>query len=237
MSDHNGAGDLDRRTAERVLGGADDHARLHALLAAASAPARPGELAGEDAAVTAFKAARRSARTSRMAALRRLLTVKALVLVGGSLILTGGAAAYAAMNGHIPGRAPAAPASPTLDEQTSKGRHTDPAFHGNPLSEAPSSPPPSDSPTSGTQPPDSPHPGAPPSMQRPSASPEPPGDPGGESVPGRQGQRPTPAVPLPPRGSGNNATPPNPNSGKGGDKGTNGDPVDQNAANAEGGPA
>ena len=122
MSDQHGRGELDRRTAERLLDGARDHARLHALLSAASAPARPEELAGEDAAMAAFKAAPRPARRSRLDAVRRFLTVKALVLIGGSLILTGGAAAYAAMNGHLPGRAPAPTPTPAHDEKTSTDR-------------------------------------------------------------------------------------------------------------------
>ncbi|GAA0542087.1 hypothetical protein [Actinomadura livida] len=224
MSDHNGAGDLDRRTAERVLGGADDHARLHALLAAAAAPARPEELAGEDAAVTAFKAVPRPARTSRMAALRRFLTVKALVLVGGSLILTGGAAAYAAMNGHIPGRAPDPSATPTFDQRRSTGQHSEPVTHVTPRSEEPATAPSS----------------APPATKkRRSASPGPAADPsagsGRENAPGQQ--TPPPGNPDPPRGPGDdNGSPSGENSGNGqenGNNGNNGSPPGQNSGNGQ----
>ncbi|MFC4054758.1 hypothetical protein ACFOY4_34155 [Actinomadura syzygii] len=127
MSDHHQAGHLDgragpldRRTAERLLrragrpspGAAPLDAPLDALLAAAAAPARPDELAGEDAAVAAFRAAPRPARQSRAAALRRLLTIKVVAIVGGSLVLTGGAA-YATITGRIPGHSPTPPASPS----------------------------------------------------------------------------------------------------------------------------
>ncbi|MFI0410353.1 hypothetical protein [Actinomadura sp. 3N508] len=116
MSDHHQAGYLDKRAAERLLDGAYDHARLHALLAAAAAPGRPEELAGEDAAVAAFMAAPRPASRSRAAALRRFLTIKVLAVVGGSLILTGGAA-YATITGQLPGRDPAPSQSPTQDHR------------------------------------------------------------------------------------------------------------------------
>ncbi|TDD34383.1 hypothetical protein E1287_16630 [Actinomadura sp. KC06] len=122
MSDHHQPGSLDRRAAERLLDGAYDHARLHALLAAAAAPGRPEELAGEDAAVAAFTAAPRPESRSRTAALRRFLTVKALAVVGGSLILTGGAA-YATITGQLPGRDPAPPPSPSHQER--KDTHGD----------------------------------------------------------------------------------------------------------------
>ncbi|TYB49406.1 hypothetical protein [Actinomadura chibensis] len=129
MSDHHQAGHpggqaarLDRRTAERLLRRAgrpspgaappDPPDPLDALLAAAAAPARPGELAGEDAAVAAFRAVPRPARPSRAAALRRLLTIKVVAIVGGSLVLTGGAA-YATITGRLPGHSPAPPASPS----------------------------------------------------------------------------------------------------------------------------
>ncbi|TDE28655.1 hypothetical protein E1289_21260 [Actinomadura sp. 6K520] len=211
MSDHNGSGDLDRRTAERVLDGAAEHARLHALLAAASAPARPGELAGEDTAVIAFKAARLPARTSRMAALRRFLTIKALVLVGGSLILTGGAAAYATMNGHIPGRAPAPSTTPTMGDRTGTGQHSNPVVQVTPRSGTPASPQPSTS-----RPSDAPSSTPPPATKRPPATPGPSNGPGGGSTPGPPNQTAPPGNPSPPRGRGNNnGVPPDQDSGKG----------------------
>ncbi|MFI0369423.1 hypothetical protein ACH35V_16195 [Actinomadura sp. 1N219] len=123
MSDHHQPGNLDRRAAERLLDGAYDHARLHALLAAAAAPGRPEELAGEDAAVAAFRAAPRPEPRSRTAALRRFLTIKALAVAGGALILTGGAA-YATITGQLPGRDPA-PSSPSPSHREGKDTNGD----------------------------------------------------------------------------------------------------------------
>ncbi|TDC70163.1 hypothetical protein E1200_06120 [Actinomadura sp. GC306] len=217
MSDHRRAGDLDRRTAERILGGAGDHARLQDLLAAASAPARPGELAGEDAAVAAFKAARPPARTSRRAAVRRFLTVKALVLVGGSLILTGGAAAYAAMNGHFPGhdRVPSSP--PTLTGRPSYGGQSDSSRYIPPRSGRPATVPPSTPPAT---------------SKRRSAPPSPSADPGRGTAPGQQKKT------APPRGPGdNNGSPPGENSGNGQSSGNNGSSPGQNSGNGNGKPA
>lgn len=141
MSDHQQAGRLDRRAgrldrraAERILHGAGGHAPLDALLAAAAAPARPDELAGEDAAVAAFRAAARpAAGTSRAAALRRMLTIKVVAIVGASLVLTGGAA-YATMTGRIPGHTPSSPASPSGYDRDG---------HRNPRTRYTQSPPPS----------------------------------------------------------------------------------------------
>ncbi|RKS79394.1 hypothetical protein BZB76_0859 [Actinomadura pelletieri DSM 43383] len=117
MSEHHQAGGFDERAAERLLDGVGGDARLRALLTAAAAPARPAELAGEDAAVAAFLAAPRPARGSRAAALRRFLTIKVLAVVGGSLILTGGAA-YATITGQLPGgRDPAPSPSPTINKR------------------------------------------------------------------------------------------------------------------------
>lgn len=196
MSDHHRAGRLDERTLEGLLGleGADAHARLHGLLSAAAAPARPEELAGEDAAVAAFRAAPRPARNSRMsrvAALRRFLTVKALVLVGGSLLLTGGAAA--AITGNIPGQEASPTPSTTPGDHTGTRQDETPATQFGPTG-APAAPrpaaPPSASPTPGT------------SMK----------DNGTTTPPGRQNAKPTPPLNTrtPPRGpgSGNGSPPP-----------------------------
>lgn len=153
MSDQHRAGAeaerLDKRTAERLLDGADGHARLHVLLSAAAAPARPEELAGEDAAVAAFRTAPRPARTSRAAILRRFLTVKVLAVVGGSLILTGGAA-YATMNGHLPGQDSTPSPSPTLHERPGPGEDSIPAgeFSPKPPTSPTSTAPPTTSPSS-----------------------------------------------------------------------------------------
>jgi hypothetical protein len=124
MSDQDRAGGLDGRAAERLLDGAGGPARLRALLAAAAAPARPEELAGEDAAVAAFRAASAPERVSRAAMLRRFLTIKAVAIVGGSVILTG-ATAYATITGQLPGQDPAPSPSPTLDKrERSRGDST-----------------------------------------------------------------------------------------------------------------
>ncbi|TDB87710.1 hypothetical protein E1264_13765 [Actinomadura sp. KC216] len=143
MSDHQQAGYLDRRAAERILDGAYDHARLHTLLTAAAAPGRPEELAGEDAAVAAFMAAPRPAPRSRTAALRRFLTIKALAVVGGSLILTGGAA-YATITGQFPGSDPAPSQSPISRDPKGTDSEENPATK--PSSPAPSTTPSAPSP-------------------------------------------------------------------------------------------
>lgn len=117
MSDDTEPGRLDPRAAERLLDGAGGHAELGELLAAASAPGRPRELAGEDAAVAAFLAAPRPARRSRAAALRRFLTAKVIAVVGGSILLSGGAA-FA--TGNFPGQDAAPAPSPTPHERKTR---------------------------------------------------------------------------------------------------------------------
>ncbi|MBN1173877.1 MAG: hypothetical protein JXA67_17020 [Micromonosporaceae bacterium] len=99
---------VDAVTAERLLGGETvaDHERLAGLLAAAAAPARPGELAGETAAVLAFRAAHRHPVSPRRNALvvkpsmTRFLTVKiaAIVIAIGGV----GGVAVAAGTGNLP---------------------------------------------------------------------------------------------------------------------------------------
>lgn len=118
MSDDTEPGRLDPRAAERLLDGGGGDAELRALLAAASAPGRPRELAGEDAAVAAFLAAPRPARTSRAAVLRRFLTAKVIAVVGGSILLSGG---VAFATGNFPGQdAAPAPSSTPHDRKTPK---------------------------------------------------------------------------------------------------------------------
>ncbi|GGP99602.1 hypothetical protein BKA00_005661 [Actinomadura coerulea] len=119
MSDDTEPGRLDPRTAERLLDGAGGHPELRELLAAASAPARPGELAGEDAAVAAFLAAPRPARRSRTAALRRFLTAKVIAVVGGSILLSGG---VAFATGNLPGQ-DAAPGPSSTPHERKPGEH------------------------------------------------------------------------------------------------------------------
>ncbi|MGP4023134.1 hypothetical protein [Actinomadura sp. 3N407] len=209
MSDHHGAGRLDEHTLEGLLGldGADGHARLHALLSAAAAPARPDELAGEDAAVAAFRAAPHPVRKSRMscvAAMRRFLTVKALVLVGGSLILTGGAAA--AITGNIPGQEASPTPSTTPGDGTGTRQDETPATQFSPGG-APANPEPATPPSA------SPTPSASKKVN------------GGSTAPGLGKTKPTPPrnIRTPPRGPGSNQGSPPPDPGGPPGTGTGGD--------------
>lgn len=83
---------IDRETAERMLGGtpADRNPVAEVLAAAAAAPHR-GELSGEGAAVTAFRAARvdGAAQARRGPRLRGLLSLRAAMLAAG--VAVGGA--------------------------------------------------------------------------------------------------------------------------------------------------
>ncbi|MFE9106551.1 hypothetical protein [Actinomadura geliboluensis] len=130
MSDHTEAGRLDERTAERLLDGAGGPPALHTLLAAAAAPGRAAELAGEDAAVAAFRSAPPAARPSRLAAVRRFLTAKVIALVGGCLLVLTGGVAYA--TGHFPGMEPAPAPSPTQQESEGGGHDSTPATQYSP---------------------------------------------------------------------------------------------------------
>ncbi|TDC56170.1 hypothetical protein E1281_08670 [Actinomadura sp. KC345] len=236
MSDHHRIERLDRRTAKRLLDGADGHARLQALLSSAAAPAQPGELAGEDAAVAAFNAAARTARTSRAVTWRRFLTVKALVVMGASLIVTGGAA-YATITGNLPGREPAPSETPSLHHETSTSQGSTKVSH------APPSAPPSSPPSSKTRPSPSTSPSA-------GTSKEPPGR---VNAPGRQQKKTTAPqntrtapqnTRTPPRGPGhNNGSPPGDNSGngngngQGNGNGDNGSSPRTNSGNGNGPPS
>src|SRR5262245_39109641 len=101
---------IDRITAEYLVRGARTGMHgsdpLAQLLAAAATPARPDELAGEEAAVTAFRAANlarppQSRRRSMLStALAKLATAKAAVAV---VAVSGGGIALAAGSGHLPG--------------------------------------------------------------------------------------------------------------------------------------
>ncbi|MEV3921270.1 hypothetical protein [Actinomadura coerulea] len=192
MSDDTEPGRLDPRAAERLLDGAGGHPELRELLAAASAPARPGELAGEDAAVAAFLAAPRPARRSRTAALRRFLTAKVIALVGGSILLSGG---VAFATGNLPGQ-DATPGPSSTPHERKPGEHG-----GGPGSRASHRP--------GTVP--SPGPSREPGKAA--------GEHGRTSAPGLEKKTTGPkAKPTPPRGPGNSngttrPTPPS-NSGK-----------------------
>jgi hypothetical protein len=116
---------IDPRTAERLIreARADDHSAdpLARLLAAAATPARPGELAGEDAAVSAFRQAnlgRAPRRRTRMrTAFAKLATAK--VALAAALALGGGGIALAAGGGHLPGGAGSNQQASTRPEQNS----------------------------------------------------------------------------------------------------------------------
>jgi hypothetical protein len=94
------------RAADRPAGAPDDPSPLDLLLAAATAPAAPAELAGERAAVAAFLRARgdqaRPAAAGRSVArsrLRRALVVKVAV---GLSVAIGGGTAFAAQTARLP---------------------------------------------------------------------------------------------------------------------------------------
>lgn len=72
---------MTRHDARRILDGRDRSGRLGALLDAAAAPARPGELRGEDDALTAFRTAPRVAVRPRRSFLARFVVVKAVIAV------------------------------------------------------------------------------------------------------------------------------------------------------------
>lgn len=103
---------IDRKTAERLLGGTAVDPRDHSdplvrLLAATCAPAHPGEFVGEQIAMDAFRAAhldlvRRPERRSMIqTALAKLLTLKVAVAAGVAVAATGGVA-LAASTGALP---------------------------------------------------------------------------------------------------------------------------------------
>jgi hypothetical protein len=100
----------DRDHAERLLNGtvADSHDELVRLLAAASVPAHPHELAGEEAALNAFRAQRAGltrqppSRASVRTISARFVTVK--VAIGAAVAIGAtGSVALAATTGALPG--------------------------------------------------------------------------------------------------------------------------------------
>ncbi|HEX6683346.1 MAG TPA: hypothetical protein VF062_11150 [Candidatus Limnocylindrales bacterium] len=105
--------DLSREAAERLLSGdstppPEGAERLAALLAAAAAPARPDELAGEAAAMAAFRA---HPPTVRRWSLRRALTIKVAAVVAATV--AAGGVALASTTGLLPN-----PFSPPKVEQS-----------------------------------------------------------------------------------------------------------------------
>jgi hypothetical protein len=120
MSDHRSRR-IGRRTAEHLLrgrSGATGHDRLSDLLTAAAAPARDGELTGEQAAVAAFRAARLEPAPQRRRpwmlkiALANVLTAK----IAGVTALAAGGIALAAATGTLPGHQREAPVLPASSE-------------------------------------------------------------------------------------------------------------------------
>jgi hypothetical protein len=111
---------IDRRTAEQLLRNAPGRLpvagrdRLSDLLAAAGAPARDQELAGEQAAMAAFRDARLATAPQRWrprmlkAALANLLAVK----IAGVTVLAAGGIALAAAAGTLPGQQREEPTMP-----------------------------------------------------------------------------------------------------------------------------
>jgi hypothetical protein len=90
-------GDMDRRTADRLLRGDRTGHPLDQVLAAATAPATDRELAGEAAALAAFRAATHSPATRRRpslvrSTLTRLLTLKVAAVALGTSATIGGVA-------------------------------------------------------------------------------------------------------------------------------------------------
>jgi hypothetical protein len=113
---------VNRRTAEQSLRGAPDRVRtdgpdaLNNLLAAASAPAHRGELAGEEAAVAAFRAARldEAAQPRRQSMLKvtlaKVLSVKIAAIAVATLAV--GGVAVAAVTGNLPNQGEPTPPPP-----------------------------------------------------------------------------------------------------------------------------
>jgi hypothetical protein len=106
-ADRSGRGEIGRDEVERVLRDAAGGPRpgqdpLTAFLAAAAAPAHEDELAGEEAAVAAFRRARLASPSRRRPMFARLLTVKAAVALGLATTAIGGVA-LAAASGTLPG--------------------------------------------------------------------------------------------------------------------------------------
>ncbi len=116
--------DLDRETAEQLLGGAsptgDAGAERRArLLAAAGGPPRPYEFAREEEAVAAFHAARKPSR--RRLSWRSLLTFKVLAVTA---TITVGGLAFASTAGILPDPFKPPAASPSTSAPSLPGRST-----------------------------------------------------------------------------------------------------------------
>jgi hypothetical protein len=96
---------IDASTAERLLAGGHGPQPVADVLLRAAAPGTPGELAGEEAAVVAFRMATLYGQPAARASTpttwgRRLLTVKAAAI--GLAVVTAGGVALAAGTGALP---------------------------------------------------------------------------------------------------------------------------------------
>ncbi|QUQ65833.1 hypothetical protein [Kutzneria sp. CA-103260] len=161
MSTHHRRRRLDRRTCEQMLGGAPVAGGdpLTDLLAAAAAPARDGELAGEQAAVAAFRAARlgtahQPQRPSMVKTLlAKLLTARIAAAVAAVAVAVGGIATAAAtgyLRSPLGGNSTVAPAhssAPATSAESSSASESpgvgDSDDHGTSSPRSPESPSPS----------------------------------------------------------------------------------------------
>jgi hypothetical protein len=119
---------LDHETAERLLDGGRVHPRsgaasLASLLASAASAPQAHELAGEDAAVMAFRAAHRERTQHRVSWWRRLITFKVIAII---VAATAGGLAFASSTGMLPApfailqQPPAKSAPPTGADHTAQ---------------------------------------------------------------------------------------------------------------------
>ena len=89
----------DRAAAERLLAGDHADTPVGRVLAHAGRPAGPHELAGEDAAVAAFRAAAAAPAARRRRLVSRVLALK---LTAAAVLLTGSGLAVAGVTGNLP---------------------------------------------------------------------------------------------------------------------------------------
>ncbi|HEX6497502.1 MAG TPA: hypothetical protein VF054_00545 [Micromonosporaceae bacterium] len=130
---------IDRDTAERLLEGVPavrdpGGVPLANLLAAAAAPGRPDELAGEQAALAAFRAAQLAhtpepRRPSVLkTALAKMLTVKAAA-AAAAVVAVGGGVAVAAETGALPNPLTAVQGQPSASPDVDKSKAADGTEH------------------------------------------------------------------------------------------------------------
>ncbi|RAO10445.1 hypothetical protein MED15_05661 [Micromonospora noduli] len=115
-----------------------------ALLAAAAGPARPGELAGEDAAVAAFRAARANpAPAVPQRPRRRRMTTGAVAWIGAvAATATAGAAFAAVTRDRGPDPVAPAPSRPSPSPHQGVSRSAEPGRSVGPGAPSPGAPPP-----------------------------------------------------------------------------------------------